>query len=68
MAFDDEIEYTYERDYRIAGNRIGLAVSELGHTSYYHLTSGKFIGATGMFSAISTTILLGYIVVRWPLK
>ncbi|CAE6403320.1 unnamed protein product [Rhizoctonia solani] len=46
MAFDDEIEYTYEQDYRTTGNRIGLA----------------FIGATGMFSAVSAMILLGYII------
>ncbi|EUC54357.1 slime mold cyclic AMP receptor [Rhizoctonia solani AG-3 Rhs1AP] len=46
MAFDDEIEYTYEEDYRTTGNRIGLAL----------------IGATGMFSAVSAMILLGYIV------
>ncbi|CAE6520087.1 unnamed protein product [Rhizoctonia solani] len=46
MAFDDEIEYTYKEDYRTTGNRIGLAL----------------IGATGMFSAVSAMILLGYIV------
>ncbi|CUA75377.1 hypothetical protein RSOLAG22IIIB_11700 [Rhizoctonia solani] len=46
MAFNDEIDYTYEHDYHSTGNRVGLALIE----------------ATGMFSAISTMILLGYIV------
>ncbi|KAJ1303612.1 hypothetical protein OPQ81_011796 [Rhizoctonia solani] len=46
MAFDDEIQYTYERDYHITGSRIGLGL----------------IGATGMLSAILTAILLGYII------
>ncbi|CAE6534489.1 unnamed protein product [Rhizoctonia solani] len=46
MAFDDVMQYTYEHDYHTTGNRVGLAL----------------IGAAGMLSAISTMILLGYIV------
>ncbi|CAE6460133.1 unnamed protein product [Rhizoctonia solani] len=62
MAFDDKIEYTYEHDYHTTGNRVGLAVGELGHIVSYYLTFTELIGVTGMFSAISTMVLLGYIV------
>lgn len=47
MGFANEIdrEYTYEHEYGIIGNRVGLGL----------------IGATGLVSAISTLILLVYI-------
>ncbi|CAE6442466.1 unnamed protein product [Rhizoctonia solani] len=45
MAFDDKMQQAYERDYHTSGNRVGLGL----------------IGATGLLSAISTLVLLGYI-------